>query len=137
MLLGWSFCWWLTVLFAPSASALRRMLSICVSYATSHGLVFKTQLICFHSYIYVYRLYRHHYHLKSVANSRLMPKKKAQSPKKNAQSAASSSSSTKEPCCVCLQSITLNKDEHLFCSGDCQQHPHRYCAGAASSATRN
>ena len=34
------------------ASALRRMLSICVSYATSHGLVFnvdKTQLICFHS----------------------------------------------------------------------------------------
>ena len=40
------------VLLAPSASALRRMLSICVSYATSHGLVFnvdKTQLICFHS----------------------------------------------------------------------------------------
>ena len=28
------------VLFVPSASALRRMLSICVSYATSHGLVF-------------------------------------------------------------------------------------------------
>ena len=40
------------VLLPPSASALRRMLSICVSYAPSHGLVFnvdKTQLICFHS----------------------------------------------------------------------------------------
>ena len=60
-------------------------------------------------------------------------KKKAQSPKKKAQSAASSSSSSssKEPCCVCLQSITLNKDEHLFCSGDCQQRLHRYCAGVS------
>ena len=40
------------VLLAPTASALRQMLSICDSYATSHGLVFnakKTQLICFHS----------------------------------------------------------------------------------------
>ena len=38
------------VLLAPSASALRRMLSICDSFATSHGLLFnadKTQLICF------------------------------------------------------------------------------------------
>ena len=54
-------------------------------------------------------------------------------PKKKAQSAASSSSSssTKEPCCVCLQSITLNKDEHLFCSGDCQQRLHRYCVGVS------
>ena len=37
-------------LLAPSASALRRMLSICSSYATSHGLLFnaeKTQMICF------------------------------------------------------------------------------------------
>ena len=41
------------VLLAPSASALRRMLSVCDSYATSHGLVFnagKTQLICFRSW---------------------------------------------------------------------------------------
>ena len=41
------------VLLAPSASALRHMLSICESYyATSHVLIFdanKTQLICFHS----------------------------------------------------------------------------------------
>ena len=40
------------VLLAPTASALRQMLSICDSYANSHGLVFnanKTQLICFHS----------------------------------------------------------------------------------------
>jgi hypothetical protein len=38
------------VLLAPCASALRKMLSICSSYASSHGLIFnseKTQLICF------------------------------------------------------------------------------------------
>ena len=38
------------VLLAPCASALRIMLSICNSYAVSHGLEFnasKTQLICF------------------------------------------------------------------------------------------
>ena len=38
------------VLLAPCASALRKMLSICSSYASSHGLTFnteKTQLICF------------------------------------------------------------------------------------------
>ena len=38
------------VLLAPCASALRHMLNICDSYATSHGLIFnanKTQLICF------------------------------------------------------------------------------------------
>ena len=38
------------VLLAPCASALRHMLNICDSFATSHGLVFnanKTQLICF------------------------------------------------------------------------------------------
>ena len=38
------------VLLAPCASALRKMLSICSSYAASHGLIFntdKTQLICF------------------------------------------------------------------------------------------
>ena len=38
------------VLLAPCASALRKMLSICSSYANSHGLSFnaeKTQLICF------------------------------------------------------------------------------------------
>ena len=38
------------VLLAPSVSALRRMLSICDSFATSHGLLSnadKTQLICF------------------------------------------------------------------------------------------
>ena len=38
------------VLLAPCPSALRTMLSICLSYAQSHGLVFnaaKTQLICF------------------------------------------------------------------------------------------
>ena len=41
------------VLLAPTASALQQMLSICDSYANSHGLVFnanKTQLICFHSW---------------------------------------------------------------------------------------
>ena len=40
------------VLLAPCASALRRMLSICSSYARDHGLLFnpcKTQLICFRS----------------------------------------------------------------------------------------
>ena len=40
------------VLLAPSASALRHMLHICESFASSHGLLFnasKTQLICFHS----------------------------------------------------------------------------------------
>ena len=39
------------VLLAPCPSALRILLSICSSYATSHGLLFnteKTQLICFH-----------------------------------------------------------------------------------------
>ena len=38
------------VLLAPCASALRHMLNICDSFATSHGLVFnanKTQLVCF------------------------------------------------------------------------------------------
>ena len=38
------------VLLASCATSLRRMLSICDSYATSHGLVFnaaETQLICF------------------------------------------------------------------------------------------
>ena len=38
------------VLLAPCASAMRHMLNICDSYATSHGLIFnaiKTQLICF------------------------------------------------------------------------------------------
>ena len=38
------------VLLGPCASALRHMLNICDSFATSHGLVFnanKTQLICF------------------------------------------------------------------------------------------
>ena len=38
------------VLLAPCASALRILLSVCESYAVSHGLVFnasKTQLICF------------------------------------------------------------------------------------------
>ena len=38
------------VLLAPCASALRKMLSLCYTYATSHGLIFnteKTQLICF------------------------------------------------------------------------------------------
>ena len=38
------------VLLAPCASALRKMLSLCTSYAASHGLIFnteKTQLICF------------------------------------------------------------------------------------------
>jgi hypothetical protein len=33
------------VLLAPCASALRKMLSICSSYASSHGLI--TQLMCF------------------------------------------------------------------------------------------
>ena len=37
------------VLLAPCASALRTMLSICNKYALSHGLKFKTQLICFRS----------------------------------------------------------------------------------------
>ena len=38
------------VLLAPCASAMRHMLNMCDSYATSHGLIFnanKTQLICF------------------------------------------------------------------------------------------
>ena len=38
------------VLLPPCASALRKMLSLCTSYAASHGLIFnteKTQLICF------------------------------------------------------------------------------------------
>ena len=35
------------VLLAPCASALRHMLNICDSFATSHGLVFNAQLICF------------------------------------------------------------------------------------------
>ena len=37
-------------LLAPCASALRKMSSLCTSYAASHGLIFnteKTQLICF------------------------------------------------------------------------------------------
>ena len=41
------------VLLAPCASALRKMLSLCSAYATSHGLIFnteKTQLICFRKY---------------------------------------------------------------------------------------
>ena len=41
------------VLLAPCASALRTMLSICESYAQSHGLLFnadKTQLICFRKF---------------------------------------------------------------------------------------
>ena len=35
------------VLLAQCASALRHMLNICDSFATSHGLVFNAQLICF------------------------------------------------------------------------------------------
>ena len=41
------------VLLAPCASALRKMLSLCSAYPTSHGLIFnteKTQLICFRKY---------------------------------------------------------------------------------------
>ena len=35
---------------------------------------------------------------------------------------------TKEVCCVCCQAITIGKDDALFCSGNCQQWLHRYCA---------
>ena len=38
------------VLLAPSASALRKMLDMCDTYANTHDLIFnaaKTQLICF------------------------------------------------------------------------------------------
>ena len=35
----------------------------------------------------------------------------------------------KEQCCVCCQPIAKDKDEGLFCAGECQQRLHRYCAG--------
>ena len=41
------------VLLAPCPSALRKMLSLCSTYAESHGIIFnteKTQLICFRKY---------------------------------------------------------------------------------------
>ena len=34
-----------------------------------------------------------------------------------------------ESCCVCYQSVTVSKDEVLFCSGTCQRWMHRYCEG--------
>ena len=37
------------VLLAPCASAMRHMLNICDSYATSHGLIFKTTTYLFSS----------------------------------------------------------------------------------------
>lgn len=46
-------------LLAPSASAIRNMLSICSSYATSHGLFLndeKTQLICFRKMYFILQL---------------------------------------------------------------------------------
>ena len=54
-------------------------------------------------------------------------------PKKKTQSSTSSSrsSSSKDHCCVCCQIITVEKDEALFCSGECQQWLHRYCAGVS------
>ena len=38
---------------------------------------------------------------------------------------------TKEVCCVCCQVITIGKDDALFCSGNCQQWLHSYCAGVS------
>jgi len=37
----------------------------------------------------------------------------------------------KEVCCVCCQVITIGKDDALFCSGNCQQWLHRYCASVS------
>lgn len=50
-------------------------------------------------------------------------------PKKRVQS--SQTSTTKETCCVCCQSIVVEKDEALFCAGACQQWLHRYCASVS------
>ena len=36
-----------------------------------------------------------------------------------------------ESCCVCCQTISVGKDESLFCGGVCQQWLHRYCAGVS------
>ena len=44
---------------------------------------------------------------------------------------SSSSSASKESCCVCCQTISVGRDESLFCGGVCQQWLHRYCAGVS------
>ena len=49
---------------------------------------------------------------------RLMPPKRKNPP-------------AKEVCCVCCQVITIGKDDALFCSGNCQQWLHRYCASVS------
>ena len=41
------------------------------------------------------------------------------------------SKSSAESCCVCCQSVSVSKDEVLFCSGTCQQWMHRYCASVS------
>ena len=41
------------------------------------------------------------------------------------------SKSSAESCCVCCQSVSVSKDEVLFCSGTCQRWMHRYCAGVS------
>ena len=52
-------------------------------------------------------------------------------PKRRNPPNSSSKKLTKEPCCVCCQLITIGKDEALFCSGNCQQWMHRYCASVS------
>ena len=57
--------------------------------------------------------------------------KTAMPPKRRNLPNSSSKELTKEPCCVCCQLITIGKDEALFCSGNCQQWMHRYCASVS------
>ena len=49
----------------------------------------------------------------------------------NASEDTKGSKSSAESCCVCCQSVTVSKDEVLFCSGTYQRWMHRYCAGVS------
>jgi len=53
-----------------------------------------------------------------------MPLKKKQTSRQGA--------SPSESCCVCCQSVTVGKDEALFCAGSCQKWLHRYCASVSA-----
>ena len=58
-----------------------------------------------------------------------MPPKAARN--KPSSSAPAGAAPAKVSCCICCQSLKPDKDEALFCSGDCQQWLHRYCASVS------
>ena len=42
------------------------------------------------------------------------------------------SKEAKETCCICCQPLSKDKDEVVFCVGDCQRWLHRFCASVTA-----